>query len=231
MDGSAGHNLDPLHHDWAARSPGSARGQMCNRGQFANGVSATIVTEDILRATWSPEYQAIRTHYADRVAKGSGLALLQRIAEGLIILSELDASEAAMRAFCLHPLFQADEDPIHHGQDFMNSVDADPFVILLVMEFRSRANAWSTDKVQRSHDGSRMAADGNPYAGPIEAVKHMLIADKVQQRKDFIRHHRGKHPCSDALDLFFDRWLEALNVGRTEYEELCAAIDIARIRR
>ncbi|MEJ8851888.1 hypothetical protein [Variovorax rhizosphaerae] len=190
-----------------------------------------IVTQDIVRATWSPEYQAIRTHYADRIAKGSGIAFLQRIDEGLIILSELDATEAAMRAFCLHPLFQADEDLIHHGQDFMNSVDADPFVILLVMEFRSRANAWPVDRVHRSPDGLHMVADGCPSAGPLEAVKHMLIADKVQHRKDFIRHHRRKHPCSDAQDLYFDRWLEALDVGRTEYEELCAAIDIARARR
>jgi len=190
-----------------------------------------IVTEDIVRATWSPEYQAIRSHYADRVAKGSGVPLLQRIDEGLIILSELDATEAAMRAFCLHPLFQADEDLIHHGQDFMNNVDADPCVILLVMEFRSRANAWPVDRVHRSPDGLRMVADGCPSAGPLEAVKHMLIADKVQHRKDFIRHHRGKHPGSDALDLYFDRWLEALDVSLTEYEELCAAIDIARARR
>jgi hypothetical protein len=190
-----------------------------------------IVTEDIVRATWSPEYQAIRSHYADRVAKGSGVLLLQRIDEGLIILSELDATEAAMRAFCLHPLFQADEDLIHHGQDFMNSVDADPFVILLVMEFRSRVNAWPIDKAQRSHDWLRMDSGGFPSAGPIEAVKHMLIADKVQHRKHFIRHHRGKHPCSHALDLYFDQWLEALDVGRPEYEELCAAIDIARNQR
>ena len=190
-----------------------------------------IVAEDILRATWSPEYQAIRTHYADRVAKGSGAALLQRIDEGLVILSELDATEAAMRAFCLHPLFQADEDLVQHGQDFMNSVDADPSVILLVMEFRSRANAWPTSWAQRSHEGLRMESDGHPCAGPLEAVKHMLIADKVQHRKHFIRHHRGKHPCSDALDSYFDRWLEALDVGRTDYEELCAAIDIARTGR
>ncbi|MEJ8852585.1 hypothetical protein [Variovorax rhizosphaerae] len=80
--------------------------RMCDHGQFANGVAALIVTEDIVRATWSPECQAIRTHHADRVAGGSGVALLQRIDEELIILSELDATEAAMRAFSLHPLFQ-----------------------------------------------------------------------------------------------------------------------------
>lgn len=190
-----------------------------------------IVTQAIVRATWSPEYQAIREHYADRVAERSGAPLMRRIEEGLIILSELDATDDAMRAFCLHPLFQADDDLVRHGQEFMNSVDADPFVILLVMEFRSRANAWPSDRVQRTPAGLHVDTDGLPSAGPIEAVKHMLIADKVQQRKDFIRHLRGKHARSAELDLYFDQWMKALDVDQDEYEELCAAIDIAKPRR
>jgi len=190
-----------------------------------------IVTEDIVRVTWSPEYQAIRQHYADRVAQRSGVPLLQRIDEGLIILSELDATDDAMRAFCLHPLFQADDDLVRHGQEFMNSVDADPFVILLVMEYRNKANGWPSDRIQRTPAGLHIVSDSLPSAGPIEAVQHMLIADKVQHRKYFIRHLRGKHPRSDELDLYFDRWLRALEVHQDEYEELCAAIDIAKARR
>src|ERR1700712_2908004 len=163
-----------------------------------------IVTEAIVRATWSPEYQAIREHYADRVAERSGVPLMQRIEEGLIILGELGATDDALRAFCLHPLFQADDALIRHGQDYMDRVDADPFVILLVMEYRSRANAWPSDRVQRTQVGLQMDSYGIaslPSAGPMEAVQHMLIADKVQHRKDFIRHHRGKHARSDEMDL------------------------------
>ena len=51
-------------------------------GKFARGTYSVIVTEDIVRVTWSPEYQAIRQHYADRVAQRSGVPLLQRIDEG-----------------------------------------------------------------------------------------------------------------------------------------------------
>ena len=39
-----------------------------------------------------------------------------------------------MRAFCLQPLFLADDDLMRHGQDFMDRVEADPFVIMLVMD-------------------------------------------------------------------------------------------------
>jgi hypothetical protein len=192
-----------------------------------------IVTEAIRRATWSPEYQAIRAHYADhRFAERSGVPLMQHIEEGLIILGELNATEAAMRAFCLHPLFQSDDDLMRHGQDFLNSVDADPFVVLLVMEFRSRANAWPNDRANLTPSGVQQgASEGLPSAGPIEAVKEMLIADIVQSRKDFIRHDRGRLPRSAEVDLYFDQWLSALDVDLAEYEELCAAIDLAKARR
>jgi hypothetical protein len=195
-----------------------------------------IVTEAIVRATWSPEYHAIREHYADRFEERSGVPLMQRIEEGLIILGELDASEEAMRAFCLQPLFLADDDLVRHGQDFMDRVEADPFVIMLVMEYRTRANAWTGDMVHLAAPGAKpvvldVLPFGQPSAGPIEAVKEMLIADKVQGRKAFIRHDRGRHPRSDELDLYFAQWLVALGVGRNDYEELCAAIDIARARR
>jgi hypothetical protein len=195
-----------------------------------------IVTEAIVRATWSPEYHAIREHYADRFEERSGVPLMQRVEEGLIILGELDASEETMRAFCLHPLFLADDDLVRHGQDFMDRVEADPVVIMLVMEYRSRANAWTSDRIHlwatdAQPNGLNGLPSGSPSAGPIEAVKEMLIADKVQGRKAFIRHDRGKHPRSDEHDVYFDQWFEALGVGRIEYEELCAAIDIEKARR
>lgn len=190
-----------------------------------------IITETIVRAQWAPEYQAIRAHYADRVAKASGVPLMQQVEEGLVILGELDASEDAMRAFCLRPLFQTDEDLVRYGRAFMDAVDASPVVILLVMEYRNRANTWLSDRVHRpSADLQRVVSEGLPSAGPLEAVQHMLIADKVQSRKEFIRHQRGRHARSEELDLYFNQWLEALDVSQDEYEELCAAVDLARIR-
>ena len=187
-----------------------------------------IVTDAIARARWSPEYQAVRDHYADRVARVSGVPLMQQVEEGLIILDAIDASEDAMRAFCLRPLFQTDEDLVRYGQDFMDAVDASPFVILLVMEYRSRANAWLSERVHRlPADPRQIVADGLPSTGPLDAVRDMLIADKVQGRREFIRHQRGRHARTDELDLYFDLWLQALEVDADEYEGLCASIDMA----
>ena len=190
-----------------------------------------IVAEAIARAQWSPEYQAVREHYADQVAKISGVPLMQQVEEGLIILDVLDASEDAMRAFCLRPLFQTDANLVRYGQDFMDAVEPSPFVILLVMEYRSRANAWLSKKVHRSAaDEFQIVADGMPSAGPLEAVRDMLIADKVQGRKEFIRHQRGRHARTEELDLYFELWLQALGVDQEEYDGLCASIDMA-VRR
>lgn len=187
-----------------------------------------IVPEAIARARWSPEYLAIREHYVDRIAIGSGVPLMQQVEEGLIILDVLDASEDVMRAFCLRPLFQTDENLVRYGQDYMDAVDISPPVLLLVMEYRSKANAWLSEKAHRSvAHPHQVVAEGLPSVGPLESVRDMLIADKVQGRKEFIRHQRGRHARSDELDLYFKLWLQALGVDQEEYDGLCASIDMA----
>lgn len=199
----------------------------------AEPIDAMIVTESIVRATVSPEYRAIQEHFAARVAHHSGVPLLQHIEEGLVILGELDATEDAMRAFCLHPLFDSDEALIRFGQDYMNSVDADPFIVLLVMEYRYRINAWRGTK-HSCGGGSQMGQshDSLPVPGPLEAVQQMLIATQVHGRKELVRQPlRGRDSPSVDRMLQFDQWLLALGVDSAEYEELCAAVDLFRARR
>ena len=58
----------------------------------------------------TPEYQAILNFYADRRAQRSNLPLMNHIDEALQILDWIGASEITKRAFCLHPIFQADSD-------------------------------------------------------------------------------------------------------------------------
>jgi hypothetical protein len=57
-------------------------------------------------------------------------------------------------------------------------------------------------------------------------VNEMLVADKVQNRKDFLLYHRGKHERSDALDLYFRRWLERLGVSEERFADPYDAADI-----
>ena len=47
----------------------------------------------------------------------------------------------------------------------------------------------------------------------------MLIADKIQNRKDFQLYHLGTHTRSEQLDQYFKNWLEKLEVSEDFYNE------------
>jgi len=161
----------------------------------------------------SVEYKLIAKHYGDRVAKRSGIPLINHINEGLIILKEIGAVETTKKAFCLHPLFQADEDL---QQNYYMASFVEPHVLLLTMEYRNIANAYLSDKID---------TDWPLKLSPILEVNEMLIADKVQNRKDFIAYHYGTHERSDALARYFNKWLNALGVNPDAYISLCRKID------
>jgi hypothetical protein len=181
----------------------------------------------------SVNYRAIQEHYEDRVAERSRVPLIQHIDEGLVVLNEINASLDAMCAYCLHPLFQADADLVkgieHPKLNIFTHRE-----IALVMEYRYRANAWLSDMVITLPPGGGgpggVVASGLPNPGDVEDVWHMLIADKVQNYKDFLKHHLGTHKRSAELTLYFEHWLLALDVSGEEFSKLCAAIDAARAK-
>ena len=160
------------------------------RGNFAAAVRS------------NPEYRAIAEFYGDRTAERSRVPLINHIHDGLVVMDQLNASLDSMRAWCLHPLFQADRDLSHTVHKFGPFWEFSPHCIVLAMEYRYRANAWLSDKVTKSVWQGRSAVDrmhpdvevsGLPTPGDLEEVWHMLIADKVQNCKDFVTHHKGKH--------------------------------------
>ena len=167
------------------------------------------------------EYAAIAAHYASRVARRSGVPLIRHIDEGLAILRALDATEHAARAFCLHPLVQADADLAANAHLLAaGALTDDPYVLALVFEYRHIANATLSSRLS---DGRPLASAGDIPLSPLADVNTMLIADKVQNRKDFIAHHRETHPRAAELDRYFALWLERLGVTEARYAALIAA--------
>jgi hypothetical protein len=161
------------------------------------------------------EYKLISRHYGDRVAKRSQVPLINHINEGLIILSAIKATETAKRAFCIHPLLQADADL---QENYYISSFVDHHALLLAMEYRSVANEFLSDKVVgATFEDIRLS--------PLLEVNEMLIADKIQNRKDFEKYHLGTHARSDELDKYFKIWLQRLGVSKEMYQEMCEAID------
>jgi hypothetical protein len=170
----------------------------------------------------SLEYRAIKEFYGHRRAERSKVPLLHHIHEGVSILNAIGASKDARHGYMLHPLFQADTELYTVGYEYAN-VATNAVPVALAMEYRVYANAWLSDKVIRQRD--TLMHVGLPTPGPNKLVKQMLIADKVQNKKDFERYHKGTHKRSDELDSYFDTWLEVLGVGKQEYNELVAIAD------
>ena len=146
---------------------------------------------------------------------------MRHIDHGLKILHHIGASERAQRAYCLHPLVQADSDlaaNISRLRDLTDDVE----VIALALEYRNIANSTLS---------TRMITGASEIPlSPLPEVNAMLVADKVQNRKDFIIHHRGEHPRSDALDRYFRLWLERLGIAEARFAELFEDLQVAAER-
>lgn len=145
------------------------------------------------------EYDIIKDFYGTRKAVRSGVLLINHIDEGLEILEKIEASDSAKRAYCLHPTLQSDEDfTMNKDRDF-KGVSSE--VLILVMEYRRVANSY--------------LSKGNisEFVGfSCKDVKDMLVADKVQNQKDFIKYHHGIHPRSRELYEYFYNWSKLLGI-------------------
>lgn len=157
------------------------------------------------------EYKLISEIYGNTKAKRSDVPYINHIDEGLIILDIIGASTESKKAYCVHPLFQSDGDLlIAYTEGNWYGINAN--IILLAMEYRSVANEFLSIVKPTSTSDIRLS--------PLKDVNDMLIADKIQNRKDFNLYHKGKHPRSNELDLYFSLWLYRLGIGIERYQEI-----------
>lgn len=162
----------------------------------------------------TPEYAIIKDFYGEQTAIRSGVKLIRHIDEGLAILDDIKAREVAKRAYCLHPLLQAD-DTLAANYAKRALYKCNPYAIVVAMEYRRVANGYLSPR----HVDKMEEID----VGPLKEVSEMLIADKVQNYKDFHKYHT-KHPRFSELDYYFKMWfvklgLTTLDVARLE--EVC----------
>jgi len=154
----------------------------------------------------------ISEFYGLRQAKRSGVPLINHIDEGIKILRWLGASVDTMEAFCLHPMLQSDEELNANWKDVAIEFADQGEVLMYTMEYRNVANAFLSDKVMT------MITD-NIRLSPVMPVNLMLIADKIQNRKDFELYHKSTHPRSTQLDVYFKMWLKRLNIDESTYQD------------
>lgn len=162
----------------------------------------------------SAGYDLISKYYNNRVADRSQVPLINHINEGLIVLAELGADSDTMEAFCIHPMLQDDSDLLSNFDTVAALVSTT--VMALAIEYRSVANEYLSEK---AGTGIKIRLS------PLVRVNQMLIADKVQNCKDFIKYHKDTHPRSKELTLYFIEWIDRLEINEEMYQRLCAAID------
>lgn len=160
------------------------------------------------------EYEAIEKHYGSIKARRSGIHYMNHIDEGLALLRYINSSDNACRAFCLHPMLQIDSD---FQRYYATYVTDNPWVMALAVEYRNVANAYLSPMGKRKVEDIQLS--------PIKEVNEMLVADKIQNRKDF-EAHKEKYGNAAELDYYFRAWLERLDVSELTYQYLKERITI-----
>ena len=153
------------------------------------------------------EYLLIANFYGSQKAERSGVYKMNHIDEGLAILEQIGASDLAKRAYCLHPIYQSDADFAENCDKFV----VDKEVLVRVLEYRSVANEYLSTRTINHTSEIRLS--------PLKDVNDMLIADKIQNRKDFELYHKDTHERSDELKQYFFNWLWRLGVWEGNYQE------------
>lgn len=147
----------------------------------------------------SREYKTIRLFYAYNVANRSGVPLMNHIDEGLVILNVIGASYAAKLAFCIHPIIQG---------NLNIKCTENEYVLSLANEYKVKANSYlckpETDHIQTIEQMRLLVGEMS------KDCADMLMADKMQNKKDFIIYHQHSHPRSPQLEKYFDLWIEYL---------------------
>jgi len=167
-------------------------------------------------------YNQIKRYYGDKSTKRFDVPLINHIDEGLTILNIIGASKYAKAAYCIHPMTQGDESLSEwfYGENWLENMyecDHNGQVIALALEYRSVANECLSDRDIVSAEQIRLS--------PLKEVNDMLIADKIQNRKDFETYHKYTHDRSNELDRYFKMWLERLSITEERYQEICFIIN------
>lgn len=177
----------------------------------------------------STGYERIVEFYGNRCAKRSGVPLINHINEGLTILDRLEAHQDVKDAYCIHPMIQADEDLAANYMDLISGTGKKLYlpirntVIGYAMEYRSVANDFLSDQIETgpgSWGAEETYAKKPLRLSPLPAVNLMLVADKVQNKKDFVKYHQATHKRSRELTYYFDLWLKRLGISEEQYQAL-----------
>lgn len=159
--------------------------------------------------------------YGNKRAKRSSVPLINHILEGYIILNLLGLSvDDTEQAYALHPVFQSGK-----ANDLIALTEYTQNRNTNIITANTVLNAQTYAIIANSLLYTEFASGGlvpsELYRSKI--VKNMLIADKVQNYKDFRLYHKT-HKNQDLAD-YFKYWLESMSMSIEAFEQLEAALN------
>jgi hypothetical protein len=161
----------------------------------------------------SPEWRVARELLIGRETKRTGVNYFQHVEEGVKILQAIGAAFSTQKAFCIHPLVQCDEDLLNSLSVLHRFCSRS---VALAFEYR-----WVANRGTRQH----VCQDWIVQLSVWPAVNQMLVADKVQNCKDFRQYYTAAtHPMYAELDRYFQVWFDALHIDNAQYESLVALL-------
>ena len=168
------------------------------------------------------QYKHVELFYGSKRAERSNVLKMNHIDEAITIMvraarlmpeyQDVDVAQA-ITAFCLHPMFQGDTELVAYDT---NSIDVwknfTAIDMMHVMEYRSVANEYLSHRHVDDYAHIRLS--------PLRVVNLMMIGDKVQNYKDFLKYHFETHPRTRELATYFQNWLDRLGVNAGLYHKL-----------
>lgn len=144
------------------------------------------------------EYWSIKQFYGNRTAERSKVPLINHIDEGIFYLQMWKRPIEEQMAYSIHPIVQ-------NNEKFDVSWSK---VLPLAEEYRDVANSYlcrpETDHITTCDQLIEII--GRPSLGCC----YMLLADKVQNQKDFRIYHWFTHDRRNELERYFNLWIKAL---------------------
>ncbi len=180
----------------------------------------------------NPHRRLIETIYASRRTRRSKVPHRNHIDEGLMILQALQATQVEAEAFCLHAPAQIS---YHFGARptaasyRLTEPQGPRDTWLLQTRFPLAADAvalaWRFAVQAEAFRPNHLNDEIEPPSFTIDtAVRKLLIADKVQNRKDFERYHRDSHPRAPQLTQYFACWFALLEISEHVYQKMLAML-------
>lgn len=144
-------------------------------------------------------YLRIKEFYGNDKSKRSKVPLMNHINEGLVELNKLNASQNTLNAYCLHPIFQSNENfLLNYLKDYKG---IDITAIILALEYRRVANSYLSSGKKEDFVGFTSLE-----------IRQMLYADKIQNERDFRFYHENTHKNSKRLREYFNDWFDLLEI-------------------